>query len=130
MGQVPEEGNTPGLVGAGSKVWGLTLKALRALGAVLIVLVFTLAYMEGLFPNALLPLILFMAPVYVPLDLITGWVNGAASYNPLTAVIEAGRGFLAGQPETVGLAYLAGAGLVALGLVWAVTGLRRAERGV
>ena len=75
-------------------------------------------------------LILFMAPVYVPLHLITGWVNHAASYNPLTAVIEAGRGFLSGQSETVGLAYLAGAGLVALGLVWAVTGLRRAERGV
>ena len=27
-------------------------------------------------------LILFMAPVYVPLDLIKGWVNHAASYNP------------------------------------------------
>jgi ABC-2 type transport system permease protein len=75
-------------------------------------------------------LILFMAPVYVPLSLIEGWVNHAASYNPLTAVIEAGRGFLSGQPETVGLAYLAGFGLVALGLVWALTGLRRAERGV
>ena len=75
-------------------------------------------------------LILFMAPVYVPLHLIKGWVNHAASYNPLTAIIEAGRGFLSGQPETVGLAYLAGVGLVALGLVWAVTGLRRAERGV
>jgi ABC-2 type transport system permease protein len=75
-------------------------------------------------------LILFMAPVYVPLHLIKGWVNHAASYNPLTAVIEAGRGFLSAQPETVGLAYLAGFGLVALGLVWAVTGLRRAERGV
>jgi ABC-2 type transport system permease protein len=75
-------------------------------------------------------LILFMAPVYVPLHLITGWVNHAASYNPLTAVIEAGRGFLSAQPETVGLAYLAGFGLVALGLVWALTGLRRAERGV
>ena len=43
-------------------MWGLTLKALRALGAALIVLVFTLAYMEGLFPNALFLLILFMAP--------------------------------------------------------------------
>ena len=74
-------------------------------------------------------LILFMAPVYVPLHLIQGWVNHAASYNPLTAVIEAGRGFLSGQPETVGLAYLAGFGLVALGIFWAFTGLRSAERG-
>src|SRR5439155_22531239 len=38
-------------------------------------------------------LILFMAPVYVPLHLIKGWVNHAASYNPVTAIIEAGRGF-------------------------------------
>jgi ABC-type multidrug transport system permease subunit len=74
-------------------------------------------------------LILFMAPVYVPLGLITGWVNGAASYNPATALLEAGRGFISGQPDVVGLAYLAGFGLVALGLVWALTGLRRAERG-
>jgi ABC-2 type transport system permease protein len=74
-------------------------------------------------------LILFMAPVYVPLGLITGWVNGAASYNPATALLEAGRGFISGQPDVVRLAYLAGFGLVALGLVWALTGLRKAERG-
>jgi hypothetical protein len=30
----------------------------------------------------------------------------------------------------VGLAYLAGVALVALGIFWALTGLRRAERGV
>jgi ABC-2 type transport system permease protein len=75
-------------------------------------------------------LILFMAPVYVPLPLISGWVHDAASYNPLTALLESGRGFISGAPDVVGLAYLAGAGLVALGLVWALTGLRRAERGV
>jgi ABC-2 type transport system permease protein len=74
-------------------------------------------------------LILFTAPVYVPLHLIKGWVNTAASYNPATALLEAGRGFLSAQPDVVGLAYLCGFGLVALGLVWSVTGLRRAERG-
>ena len=74
-------------------------------------------------------LILFMAPVYVPLHLIQGWVNTSASYNPATALLEAGRGFLSGQPAVVGLAYLAGVGLVALGGVWGLTGLRRAERG-
>ena len=36
-------------------------------------------------------LILFLAPVYVPLDLLTGWVQAAASVNPLTAVLEAER---------------------------------------
>jgi ABC-2 type transport system permease protein len=75
-------------------------------------------------------LILFMAPVYVPLHLIKGWVNTAASYNPATALLEAGRGFLSGQADVVALAYLSGLGLVALAGVWALTGLRRAERGV
>jgi ABC-2 type transport system permease protein len=74
-------------------------------------------------------LLLFMAPVYVPLNLIKGWVNTAASYNPVTAFVEAGRGFISGQPDVVGLAYLCGAGLVALALVWTLTGLKRAERG-
>jgi hypothetical protein len=62
MGQVPDEGGTPGSVRGGGRVWGLALKTLRALGAALVVLVFALAYMEGLFPNALSLLILFMAP--------------------------------------------------------------------
>jgi ABC-2 type transport system permease protein len=75
-------------------------------------------------------LILFMAPVYVPLHLVRGWVNGAASYNPATALLEAGRGFVSGTPDVVALAYLAGLGLVAAGAVWALTGLRRAERKV
>ncbi len=74
-------------------------------------------------------LILFMAPVYVPLHLIKGWVNTAASYNPATALLEAGRGFLSGQADVVALAYLSGVGLVAVALVWALTGLRQAERG-
>jgi ABC-2 type transport system permease protein len=74
-------------------------------------------------------LILFLAPVYVPLDLLTGWIGALASVNPATALVEAGRGFIAGVPDTVALAYLAGFGLGALGIVWAFTGLRRAERG-
>jgi ABC-2 type transport system permease protein len=74
-------------------------------------------------------LLLFMAPVYVPLHLIKGWVNTAASYNPVTALVEAGRGFISAQPDVVGLAYLCGLGLVAAGLVWTLTGLTRAERG-
>jgi ABC-2 type transport system permease protein len=74
-------------------------------------------------------LILFLAPVFVPLDLLTGWINTVASYNPATALLEAARGFIAGAPETVALAYLAGLALVAALAVFALTGLRRAERG-
>jgi ABC-type polysaccharide/polyol phosphate export permease len=72
-------------------------------------------------------LIIFLAPVYVPIDLLSGWVESAARVNPLTAVIEAGRGFISGAETEVLLAFGAAAGLALLLAVWAVTGLRRAE---
>jgi ABC-2 type transport system permease protein len=74
-------------------------------------------------------LILFMAPVYVPLDLLKGWIETAASYNPLTAIVEAGRGFISGQPTSVALSFACAAGLALVMLAWAQTGLRRVERG-
>lgn len=75
-------------------------------------------------------IVLFMAPVYVPLDLLTGWLHTAASLNPATALLEAGRGLIAGAPTTVVAAFGCGAGLVALFGLYAVTGLRKAEQGV
>jgi ABC-2 type transport system permease protein len=75
-------------------------------------------------------LILFLTPVFVPRDLLTGWIHSVASYNPLTALVEASRGFLSGNPDEVGLAYLAGLAMVAVALLWSVRGLRRAERHV
>jgi ABC-type multidrug transport system permease subunit len=72
-------------------------------------------------------LILFLAPVYVPLGLLTGWIHAVASYNPATLLLEAGRALLAGAPEHVAAAFAAVAGLIALFVVWALRGLRRAE---
>lgn len=72
-------------------------------------------------------LILFVAPVYVPLDLLTGWIEAVASVNPVTLLVEAGRGFISGEPEVVAAAFGVAAGLVALFVIWARTGLRRAE---
>ena len=74
-------------------------------------------------------LILFMAPVYVPWDLLVGWIHAVAGFNPLTAIMNAARGFLAGVPHHSGLAFAAGAGMVALFSLWALTNLRRVERG-
>ena len=74
-------------------------------------------------------LILFLAPVYVPLDLLRGWIDAVASWNPVTAVMEAGRGLISGEPTGTALAFLCAAGLAAVFAVWATTGLRRAERG-
>jgi ABC-2 type transport system permease protein len=72
--------------------------------------------------------LLFLAPVYVPLSLLTGWIHDVAHLNPVTAVLEAGRGLLAGSPIKVGIAF---AGLVGAALVMAAfsrRGLASAER--
>jgi ABC-2 type transport system permease protein len=73
-------------------------------------------------------LLLFLAPVWVPYDLLTGWVQAAASVNPITLVLEAERGFLAGDPVRVLPAFAVTALIVAVTVVWARTGLRSAER--
>jgi ABC-2 type transport system permease protein len=72
-------------------------------------------------------LILFMAPVYMPLRLLSGWIHDVASVNPATALLETGRGFISGSPTHVVLAFAVAVGLVALFVVWARGGLRRAE---
>jgi ABC-2 type transport system permease protein len=73
-------------------------------------------------------LLLFMAPVWVPYDLLTGWVQAAASVNPITLVLEAGRGFLAGDPTEVLPAFAVTVLLAAVTVLWARGGLRSAER--
>jgi ABC-2 type transport system permease protein len=72
-------------------------------------------------------LILFFAPVYVPLDLLTGWIHGVAKVNPVTALLEAGRSLLAGTPVEVAAAFAIVAGLIAGFALWALRGLRSAE---
>jgi ABC-2 type transport system permease protein len=72
-------------------------------------------------------LALFVAPVYVPLSLLRGWIHGVAVVNPLTRLLEAGRSLLAGTPSEVGFAFIAAAALAALFTIWALRGLRKAE---
>jgi ABC-2 type transport system permease protein len=72
-------------------------------------------------------LVLFFAPVYVPLELLEGWIESVATLNPLTYLLETGRGFLAGDPP-----HALGAFAIAIGLGvafwwWAFLGLRKAE---
>jgi ABC-2 type transport system permease protein len=73
-------------------------------------------------------LFLFLAPVWVPYDLLTGWVQAAASVNPLTLVLESGRGFLVGDPTEVLPAFAVALVLAAVSVLWARGGLRSAER--
>jgi ABC-2 type transport system permease protein len=72
-------------------------------------------------------LILFFAPVYVPLSLLDGWIHAVAVVNPLTRVLDAGRGFISGAPTEVLDAFLVALLLGVLFLVWAIRGLRKAE---
>jgi ABC-2 type transport system permease protein len=72
-------------------------------------------------------LILFLAPVYVPIDLLSGWIHAVASINPVTALLEAGRGFISGDPTTVALAFVVAVGMALSLALWARGGLRRAE---
>jgi ABC-2 type transport system permease protein len=72
-------------------------------------------------------LILFLAPVYVPLSLLSGWIHAVASVNPVTALLESGRGFISGEPTVVALAFAIAAVLPVVFALWARGGLRRAE---
>jgi len=73
-------------------------------------------------------ILLFLAPVYVPLSLIGGWVHDVATYNPFTALVEAARGFVSGEPTKVAIAAACIAGLFVLAAAWARGGLHSAER--
>ena len=71
-------------------------------------------------------LVLFFAPVYVPLALLQGWIHAVAVVNPVTRILEAGRGFLAGSPTEVPRRSARARARRAL-RVWALRGLRKAE---
>jgi ABC-2 type transport system permease protein len=70
---------------------------------------------------------LFLAPVYVPLDLLSGWIHAVASVNPATALLQGGRDLLAGDASDVGIAFVIALGLIAAFSLWAWRSLRSAE---
>lgn len=73
-------------------------------------------------------LILFLAPVFVPLPLLRGWIHAVASINPATAFLDAGRGLIAGVHNHTALAYVCAAALICIFTLWTLRGLRAAER--
>jgi len=72
-------------------------------------------------------LLLFLAPVYVPLEFLTGWIHSVATVNPFTALLGAARDLIAGDAGTIGVAVAIAAGLIALFAIWALRSLRSAE---
>ena len=72
-------------------------------------------------------LLLFLAPVYVPLSLLEGALHAVARFNPITYALEAGRGLLAGDPAHLALGFGLALALAVVFAVWALRGLRAAE---
>jgi ABC-type multidrug transport system permease subunit len=72
-------------------------------------------------------LVLFFAPVYVPLELLEGWIEAVATVNPATYLLETGRGFIAGDAPHVLGAFALAIGLGVAFWTWAFLGLRKAE---
>jgi ABC-2 type transport system permease protein len=73
-------------------------------------------------------LVLFLAPVFVPQQLLAGWISAVAAVNPMTIILEAGRGFVSGEPTGGAFAFAVGIVVVLLLVPWALFGLRRAEK--
>jgi ABC-2 type transport system permease protein len=73
-------------------------------------------------------ILLFLAPVYVPLNLVAGWVHDIARFNPATAFLEAARGFVSGEPTKVGITSACLLAMFALTMLWARGGLSSAEQ--
>jgi ABC-2 type transport system permease protein len=72
-------------------------------------------------------ILLFLAPVYVPLSLLSGWIHAVAQVNPFTALIEGGRDLISGQGVNLLLVYGVAVLLMVAFTVWGITGLRKAE---
>lgn len=72
-------------------------------------------------------IMLFLAPVYVPQALLSGWIEPVAKVNPVTALLNGARSLMAGEPTGILAAYLVAFGLIAVMGVWAIRGLRKAE---
>lgn len=71
---------------------------------------------------------IFLTPVYVPIELLGGWIEVVAQANPISYVMETMRGLLGGYADRPWLAVVCIGGLVTVLSAWAVRGVRSAER--
>lgn len=72
---------------------------------------------------------LFLTDAQTPIDIMTGWLQGVATWNPLTRVLHVARmGFVEGSSTAdLGLGIVVMVLLGALAWVFALTGLRRLD---
>ena len=72
--------------------------------------------------------VLFLTPVYVPANFLRGWLGSVVKWNPMTYVVEGSRSLLTGGSHVVGRGFAFSAALLLVVSVWAVLGVRKAER--
>lgn len=124
----------------GTELKGGVVDMLALLGLAILLNVATTLYGTGLALRlqtrqagtlVLIPVFMaiFLTPVFTTREDLTGWLKTAAGLNPITPSMEAGRGFVAGEPYHVGLAFATAAGLVIFFLIFAMRGMRKAEQG-
>jgi ABC-2 type transport system permease protein len=84
----------------------------------------------GMGPAMQIPMFLaiFLAPVFVPLAVLPTVIHDIATYNPITYIMQADRNLLVGSYDDIGRAVLVVAALIAVLVVWGMTGVRSAER--
>lgn len=120
------------LLGSPAQIAGMYLLALALsiLGTLWAAGVMFRARSPQLGPAMQIPMFIaiFLAPVYVPLAMLDGWLHAVASVNPIGHVMTAARSLLAGQPDEIGLALGSLAVVFGLLTVWALGGVRSAER--
>jgi len=80
-------------------------------------------------PAMMMPIFasLFMAPAFVPLVAMQGWLHDVAEWNPVTMFVETSRGLISGDAQNVGATVAVGVGMILVLWVWLETGLRKAQ---
>ena len=73
-------------------------------------------------------IVIFVTPVFTPLEQLGGWLAALATLNPVSYLLTTARSLLVGTADGLGLALVTVAGALALLWWWAASGLRAAER--
>jgi ABC-2 type transport system permease protein len=87
----------PGAVLATIALTAVTAVGIGGIAAAIALRTGSLSLLQSIFPFMFV--LLFTAPAFFPRDLLTPALHDAAGYNPLTYVVEAIRGLLAGDPS-------------------------------
>jgi ABC-2 type transport system permease protein len=119
--------------GAGGALAAVGLAAITAVGlggiaSAIALRTGSLSLLQSIFPFVFI--LLFTAPAFFPRDMLTPALHAVSAYNPLTYIVEAVRGLLAGDPALGDpwLGLLAAAGLAVASTALATFALKERLR--